>query len=365
MLDETGPAGRHRGRWPTGVGHLRRTGFPLLSALLLVVLIGCGGEPAERAVGPDEPGTVGASGEEATVDNPASSPDVRDDVERTPAQPPGPGEMRHESADVGGGEQPYAVYVPAQRADPAALVVLLHGPTPPSTTVLEAELAKSGLAPVVDQEGFVVALPAATGETWKVARTEAENEAQVPWLTGFGVDSFAQLGWEYGDEDAQVIMAVVDAVVSAFEVDESRVYVVGVQNGSLKAARMVCDKADRFAALAAMTNGLMMTDPCPAQRPVPAIGTGGADNPLQTVDLMEQGARLWANHNGCEPEPSVSQIAEQVTELRWNGCHATSAVVAHRIAGVRYEFVPGRVQQIEGYLPAEAIWGFLSEYTLP
>ena len=171
VLDGTGSAGRDGARLPTGAGHLRRTVFPLLLALLLV-LIGCVEQSDDRAVSPDETGTLSAVGEEATVDHPAPSTAVRDDVVRTPSQTPELGEIREASATIGGREHPYVVYVPAQLADPAALVVLLHGPTRPNTTVLQAELAKSGLAPVADQEGFVVALPAATGETWKVARTE-------------------------------------------------------------------------------------------------------------------------------------------------------------------------------------------------
>lgn len=332
----------------------------------MLILSGCTGEAGTRAVSPAETGDENIVAEESPVDTGVPTASEPDEVESAPAETPQAGAIREAAVPVDGEPQQYVVYVPADMpSDPAPLVVLLHGPTMPSATVLEAELAKTGLAPVADEEGFLIALPGATGETWRVARTQEENEAQVPWLSGFGADSFSAIGWEYGDEDARVIMAVLDAVVGEFAVDESRVYSMGVQNGSLMAARMVCDQADRFAALATMTNGLMMTDPCPANRAIPVIGTGGKENPRQREGLMEQGARLWAEHNGCEPEPSGSQIVEDVTELRWNGCEANASVVIHQIAGVSYEFVPGPVEQIGGYAPAQAIWRFLSEQALP
>lgn len=295
----------------------------------------------------------------------ARSPSPTGEV-ASPLDAEGAGAFEERTLRFRGENRNYGLYLPeAMPAGPSPLVAFLHGPAERGIGLVE-ELKASGLAPVADQEGFLVVLPTSVSGAWRVGHDAAENEAETEWLAAFGRDSFAAAGWNYGNEDADFIMAVVDEVASTYNVDFAKVYSAGKQNGAFMAARMVCDHAERFAAVAVMAGGLRLSEPCAATRPVAAFTTIGSLQTTISPELGERGAAEWAQRNGCDPAPTASQETVDVSELRYEGCQASAEVVLHVVEGVGFlwPWPPQGSTQIEGYHPGTAMWTFLSQHEL-
>lgn len=284
----------------------------------------------------------------------------------SPLDPEGAGAFEERTLRFRGEDRRYGLYLPEPMpTGPSPLVVLLHGPAERGLPLVE-ELKASGLAPVADQEGFLVVLPTSLSGPWRVAHDAAENEAETEWLAGLGLESFAAAAWKYGDEDADFIMAVVDEIASTQDVDPTRVYSAGKQNGAFMASRMACDHGDRFAAVAAMAGGLRLSEPCAAVRPVPGFTAIGALQTTVSSELAEQGAAEWAQRNGCDPQQTESQVTPDVSEVRYEDCEASAEVALHVVEGVGFlwPWPPLGSAQIEGYHPGAATWAFLSRHAL-
>ena len=316
---------------------------------LALVGASCGGPDAERG------------------EAPATSPPAG--AVSSPLDPKGVGTFEERTLRFGGEGRTYGVYLPDPLPEaPSPLVVFLHGPAERDSPLAD-ELESTGLAPVADQEGFLIALPTSLSGPWRVAHDAAENEAETEWLASFGRRSFAAAGWDFGDEDADFIMAVLDEVASTEDVDPTRVYSVGKQNGAFMATRMVCDHSDRFAAVATLAGGLRLSEPCAADRPVPGFTTMGALQATLPTELAEQGAAEWADRNGCGPTPAKREVARGVSEIRYQGCEADVDVVLHVVEGVTYLWpwppTGSAGARIGDYHPGTVMWRFLFPHAIP
>jgi polyhydroxybutyrate depolymerase len=150
--------------------------------------------------------------------------------------------------------------------------------------------------------------------------------------------------------DAAFVRSMLDGVSASLCVDLARVYLVGLSNGGHFASELVCDLGDRVAAVATV-GGVLAVDGCDPARPIPLItfhGTadtfvpfdGGEGTGIDTLNPPDElydvlasayeGADLapipdtvaaWAARNGCDGEPEVTEVSDEV-ELRAWDCDA-------------------------------------------
>ncbi len=205
------------------------------------------------------------------------------------------------------------VHVPASTG-PRDLVVALHGLHGTSAIMEKA----TGLTPMSDELGFVVAYPQGTGKgrqtSWNAGKCcEAAAEADVPDV------------------------AFLDALVA--ELDKracarGKVVAAGFSNGSAMVQRWACE-SDAVDAVVAASSPLMYDGPC-RRRQVEIHYFHGADDTIVPVDgrsiddvtapPMRAAFKRWVRLNRCKGKPREVREGGETCEV-WSGAAPTSLCV--------------------------------------
>jgi len=280
-----------------------------------------------------------------------------------------------ESGDVtgtmnsGGVERTYRLHVPPSQAGrtPLPLVLALHGNT--GTGAGQARL--SHLDSVSDRHGFMVVYP---------------DGLDRSWADGRGVTSADRRGVD----DVRFLAALVDEVDRRHPVDRARVYATGMSNGGFMSARLACDVADRFAAVALVAASIsdVTAKACRPSGPVSVAILEGTEDPLVPyrggamgrnadrgqVLSHEQAIRLFRDLARCtatvkrEHAPDQAGDGTTVDVDVYPECEGGAEVRGYTVRGGGHTWPGG-----DAYLPAilvgktsrnldasEAIWSFFS-----
>ncbi len=146
-----------------------------------------------------------------------------------------------------------------------------------------------------------------------------------------------------GRDDIAFASELIDLLISDYCVDESRVYSTGMSNGGLFTSQLVCQLGDRIAAATSIA-GITHPEPCAVTRGVPFLAFHGTadgvvpyDGTITTSDLADDAdapdaaveffAQVmpdefaeFAADMGCEPEPTFSDLADDVRVHEYTGC---------------------------------------------
>ncbi len=222
--------------------------------------------------------------------------------------------------EFGGLRRTYILHVPPSydgtRRTP--LVLNLHG----FSSNARQQAIYSGLPAKGDRVGFIVITPDGTG---------APQHWTYPGL---------------GDvDDAGFLGALLDRAAADLCVDEKRVYVAGMSNGSAFAQQLACKMPERIAAVAAV-GALVFPARCGTDRPIAVIAFNGTEDacvPFQggtsqcgqrlPVPAGEAAAADWAKHDGCNAEPARQRFSEHVRTVAYSECDGNAAVVLYVIEG--------------------------------
>jgi len=235
----------------------------------------------------------------------------------------------------------YLVTIPGGPAGaPMPLVLDFHG----LTEGAELHARISGIGEYAEAHGFVAVVPQGQGDLPR-------------WAAGPG-------GSAAGDNaDLDFVATLLDAVERAACIDLSRVYVMGLSNGSMFASMLACRLADRFAAMAPIA-GVTDYDDCAPSAPVPMLTIHGTADPIllfnggvgDLVKLVSGGApapdaptttlppadldgpgypanvAAWAARNGCAADPADEAVSDAVTRRTYD-CPAGADVVMYVVDG--------------------------------
>lgn len=141
----------------------------------------------------------------------------------------------------------YHLYVPKREArKPRPLVVVLHGAGGTARAIAEV----TGFTQMAEREDFVVAYPEGTGrsQSWNAGKCCGyASRTDVP--------------------DSEFIKQLVIDVRKKVDIDKTRIYATGFDNGGMMSYRLACDAGDVFAAVGVVA-GAMNTESCnPMGRP--------------------------------------------------------------------------------------------------
>ncbi len=264
-------------------------------------------------------------------------------------------------------DRQYLLHVPgpdAPAAQPRPLVVQLHG------RGIDAAMFDrwTGFAGLADEAGFVLAMPQAGREIWNDGKYAARQEI----------------------DDVGFLTAVIEDVVARTPIDRSRVYLVGMSNGSAMAGRFACERPELIAGIGhvAGTAGTGVSRTRPAV-PVPVISFhGSADrsmpyaggraagvarmlmmrNPAGSSIGVDEWAAFWVSVNGDEATPRVESLTPVVSVRHWRGPNPLGDLDFRRIEGGGHTW-PGAAARI--WIPpifgkiatidaSRLIWEFLS-----
>lgn len=280
--------------------------LPVLLVLLLAPLVGCSGSGSDGA--PTTSAPVDATTTTLDPADPASVPaeasegcGTEPDVERIdPATSPGDIEATY---DADGVERVYRLGVPASYDpdEPAPLVVNLHGS---GSNAVQAS-AYSDLPRQAGERGMLTVAPEAIDGRWELA--------------GEGVD---------GD----FLSGLLADLEGRYCVDRNRVFLAGMSLGAWKAAATACSFDGTYASLALVTVEVFPGDCAPismlafhgrADFTVP-YGEGGTVDPTGSPNEGVTGTlanvAAWADNAGCDSEPVVDRIGEDVEHRTYEGC---------------------------------------------
>lgn len=265
------------------------------------------------------------------------------------------------SLAVDGVQRTYRLYVPADVAEPAPLVVMLHG-------------------------GFGSAAQAQADYHWD-ARADAGRFAVLypdgldhAWAVGGG--GCGRPG-DRGVDDVRFISSLIDSVDAQLPLDRSRLYATGMSNGGLMSYRLACD-TDLFAAVAPVAATVLGA--CAAPEPVSLVALhgdadrnvpylGGPGEGVARIDgpAVPQVHRRWLAIDDC-PAPVVT-TAGAVTTSRAE-CPGGRTVELVTVAGAGHQWPgarPNRVAKLLGdpdppstALDAtDVIWRFFAAHPRP
>jgi polyhydroxybutyrate depolymerase len=241
------------------------------------------------------------------------------------------------------------LYVPAKARAPVPLIVAFHG----AQGTGDGFADESGLSLSADRHGFAVLYPTAGSSR----RFWSLNRASQP-------------------DDVARLRALLPQAERRACADPKRLYATGVSNGGGFAARVGCEMADTFAAVAPVAGGYSSLDPCPdgtrtsvleihgsADQIVPYEGRG-ADRAGDVRRYVSE----WAHRDGCDAVPKITHPARYVTWVVHRHCAAGYAVSHVRLEGTDHGWPgakpPWPRHHPAGVLAREIVWRFFADKRL-
>lgn len=274
-----------------------------------------------------------------------------------------------QSISHNGTRRTYILHKPNSPSDvKLPLVIALHGGKSSGRRLVET----SRLNEISDQENFLVVYPDAKYGNWSDGRSVISH----------------------GTNDVDFINTLITSLASNHSVDTSRVYVIGISNGSFMAQRLACELPHKISAISVIAGALPieLESVCQPDRPMPVIMFSGTkDNTVPwsggTMSRGEGGkvlspfdtAKWWASNNKCShrdkiPVTSNKNIQPDKTSIEqytFSGCDDLSTVVFYKIIGGGHTW-PGGGKQPRWLLGPTSTkinasmlsWKFFSQYTL-
>jgi len=289
----------------------------------------------------------------------------------TQTVPDGTGSFMSNVGTIGGRDRVFLTYVPRSLKPGAPLLIMFHGGGG------DGPMARLGTGGVydrlADRDGFVVVYPYGVGSSLNTCRKAQSNVARR---------------WDV--DDVGFVEAIIEQTARAYAIDRKRVFATGHSNGGQISYRLLLERPDLVAGVAAVSSNLPAPDnmdcmPKNVATPVMTInGTadpvalynggqrpGGANGPaLSTQATMEYFAKL----NGQDGQPQITRLPHVkesdptwVERVAWTA-PGKAPVILYTVHGgghvvpqphYRYPRVVGRMT--EDLNAPEMIWEFFSK----
>ena len=279
---------------------------------------------------------------------------------------------------VVGARRHYRLHVPDRSApdEAAALVVVLHGAfgTPRGMERI------SGFSDLADQEGFLVAYPAGAYGIFGLLRH---------WNAGHCCGRAARDDLD----DVGFLDQVIDDIRGRVDVDDRRIYMVGLSNGGMMVYRYAAERTDRLAGAAVVAGALggrasaedawWITPEPEAALPLVVLhardddsvpfegGTSPRKGGEREYVSVAESVAFWVHNNQCGQEASEESLYEgRVTRSTWQDDDGENAVIlyainqwGHRWPGDHYTRRLDTNDPFHGFDAATVIWEFLQDQT--
>jgi len=267
----------------------------------------------------------------------------------------------------------YQLYIPMDYDGSEAwpLVINLHG-FGANTGI---QVFTSQMNEIADAEGFLIAYP-------QGLNTMLPDGSEG---TGWNAD------WWTGRDDAGALSKLIDHAWTNYEVDLSRVYATGLDNGGQMSLALACALNDRIAAVAGVAVPFTQPqlDNCTPTLPTPALlmhGTADLLTPFEGVPgfipAAPDLAAAWAAKNNCDAEPAKTMLPDINTEdsssviLRvYDNCDEGASVRFYEIIGGGHTWsggppAPPGFEDLLGNVNRDVsssveMWDFFAQFTHP
>jgi polyhydroxybutyrate depolymerase len=259
------------------------------------------------------------------------------------------------------------------------LVIALHGRGANGVSMII--LTHKGFNKMADNDGFIIVYPDGIELNWNDGRMDEEANDRAH---------------RENIDDVGFISALIDSMITDYNIDPKRVYVTGISNGAIMSYRLACELSDKITAIAPVDGNIpiMLFPECSPSRPVSVLAINNTDDPLVPFDggyiygirkknlgkvlSVNESIGFWITTNKCSFTPVLAEEPDRdpkdgtrVTIKQYiNGIEGTE-VILYTVEGGGHTW-PGGVQ----YLPAwvigktsrdfdanEVIWSFFKKHS--
>jgi len=258
-------------------------------------------------------------------------------------------------------QREYVLFIPASYTglEPVPLVFNFHG----YTGTAAGHMERGDFRDLAAAAGFLLVHP--------------QGAKDIEGKTHFNV-----VGHGPGSEidDVGFTTALLSALATDYNIDQTRVYATGMSNGGFMSYLLACEMSGQFAAVASVAATMadaLIAGANPAE-PVPVLeshGTADSVVPYEgTAELssIDEVLQYWAGHNNCNPTPTTTALPDLNTS---DGSTVEHIVYGQGDYGVTVELYRiiggGHTWPSGGYAlgavnrdidAAEKIWEFFARY---
>jgi polyhydroxybutyrate depolymerase len=251
-------------------------------------------------------------------------------------------EMLHD-----GQERTYNIHVPSSYdpSVPTPLVIALHA-WGENAFIFEK---RTGFSDKADEEGFIVIYPDGIKRSWNAG-----------FCCGGALKNDV--------DDVGFIRALLEKTMNDYEINSSRIYVMGHSNGGMMSYTIGSELSDIVAAIGPVsgtigTDSRKISDP---DHPVSVIALNGMNDPLVDYDgnIMlgaEESVSFWVDHNNCSttPQSDESENGKITIDTYSEGDDGTEVVLYSIVnAGHNWPFD----RPIDGISQTDIMWEFFEDH---
>ena len=255
-------------------------------------------------------------------------------------------------------QRDYILYVPSSY-DPTVSMPLVFGFHGYTSNAL-VNLTYTRLKNIADTAGFIVVHP--QGSLNSIGNTH--------WNVGLPGSSSV--------DDVGFTNALMDTLISQYNIDQSRIYACGMSNGGYMSFLLGCQLSHRVAAIASITGSMTLStfNNCNPQRPVPVLQIHGTQDSTVPYNgnvtwskSIDDVIQYWVNFNNCNATPTVTNLPDLVStdgstviHYEYSGGNNGSEVAHFKVIDGGHDW-PG----VWGNLDIDAsieIWRFFSRFNI-
>jgi poly(3-hydroxybutyrate) depolymerase len=231
---------------------------------------------------------------------------------------------------VDGTQRTYLVYAPNNLGEQRPLLISCHGANQDANYMKNTQMVMDAVA---DSAKFLIVFPNGIDKQWDIS----------------------------GDRDIHLITALIEKMVTQYNIDRNRVYLSGFSMGGMLTYHAMNKIADKIAAFAPISGYPLWGSSAESSRPVPILHTQGLADEVCQPDGVRGVLQKWVQRNHCNATPVVTK--------RYRGfSHATMSVWAGGDEGteVRLLELEGKGHWVsnDGLITGDEIWRFCKRYSL-
>jgi poly(hydroxyalkanoate) depolymerase family esterase len=241
------------------------------------------------------------------------------------------GQAQSGTVTVNGTKRSYIAYVPKNLDENRPLLISCHGMNQDAAyqrNMLQIER-------VADTAKFVTVFPEGIDRSWDIS----------------------------GDRDINFMKALIDEMVSKYQIDRNRVYLSGFSMGGMFTYHAMNKIPDLIAAFAPISGYPMGGATANSNvRPLPIIHTHGTADDVVSFSGVQGALNVWIKHNGCPTTPKVTKRyrgANHITRRVWGPGNDGVEVVLMEMADKGHW-----ISNDNGVYTGDEIWRFCKQYSL-
>lgn len=225
----------------------------------------------------------------------------------------------------GGTDRQYIEYVPANVSNPAPVLFVLHGLGDDMSNMFSS----TGFKSIADAHGWIVITPQALDA--QISLMGYSMSIGTAWNSGVSADLMgSSIVVNDGVDDSGLMMAILDDLISTYNVDQNNVFCTGFSMGGFMSNRMAMEHGDRIKAIASVSgtigNAISNSTPVGHVSAMHIHGTGDGTVTYEdasfnvmvaTVSVglgAEATVEYWRNYNQCSATPTHTNYPDNAND---------------------------------------------------